>query len=165
MKNVLTELHYGLAGRIYSSPLPFSPLFDPQGDVLDAYHKLGVDTIVMLTLKEEAHRLTGVDILARYQELGFDVIYSPVQDFSIPERGAFQLPLHKALQAAKSGQTIAIHCHAGIGRTGIFASCLAKVVFDMSGDEAVSWVRQYIPHAVENTSQYQYVLDFEYLLD
>lgn len=164
MKNVLTELPYGLAGRIYSSPLPFSPLFDPQWEVLDAYHKLGVDMIVMLTLKEEAHRLTGVDLLARYHELGFDVIYSPVQDFSIPEKGAFQHPIQKTLQAAKSGGTIAIHCHAGIGRTGTFASCLAKVVFDISGEEAVSWVRQYIPHAVENTRQYQFVLDFDYLL-
>ena len=165
MKNVLTELPYGLAGKIYSSPLPFSPLFDSQGEVLNAYHKLGVDKIVMLTLKEEARRVTGVDMLARYQDLGFDVIYSPVQDFSIPEKGAIQLPIQKTLQAAKSGHTIVIHCHAGVGRTGIFASCLAKVVFDISGEAAVSWVRQYIPHAVENTRQYQFVLDFKYLLD
>lgn len=165
MKNVLTELPYGLAGKIYSSPLPFSPLFDPQGDVLDAYHQLGVEMIVMLTLKEETHRLTGMDMLDRYQQLGFDVIYAPVHDFSIPDKGAFQYPIQKTLQAAKFGRTIAIHCHAGIGRTGTFTSCLAKVVFNFSGDEAVSWVRQYIPHAVENTRQYQFVLDFDYLLD
>lgn len=160
MSNILTKLPYGLAGTIYASSMPFSPLFDPHGDVLATYLTRGVETVVVLTLEEEVRRLTGLDLLQRYQELGFDLIHAPVQDFSVPEKGAFQEPIQKTLQRAKARRTIAIHCHAGVGRTGTFASCLAKVVFNMDGEEAVSWVRQYIPHAVENTQQYQFVQEF-----
>ncbi len=165
MPNILIELPYGLAGTIYTSPLPFSPLFDPHGEVLTAYINSGVDTVVMLTSEEEVRRLTGLALPQRYQELGFDLIHATVVDFSVPEKGAFQQPIQKTLQRAIAGGTIVIHCHAGIGRTGTFASCLAKVVFNMNGEQAVSWVRQYIPHAVENAQQYQFVQEFTYLLD
>lgn len=156
----LTKLPYGLAGTIYRSALPGSPLFDPEHQLLDVYNEKGIETVVMLTPEDEVRELTGMDLQARYRSLGFDVIYAPVTDFSVPEAGAFQQPIRDTLQAAQAGKTLVIHCHAGLGRTGIFASCLAKVVFDMSGEEAVAWVRQYIPHAVENKLQYQFVKNF-----
>ena len=161
----LTSLPYGLPGLIYRSPMPFSPLFDPSGKVLDAYLDAGVNTVVMLTPIEETKELTGINIFDRYKQLGYDVIYAPVEDFSVPGEGAFQEPIRETLQAANEGRTIAIHCHAGLGRSGMFAACLAKVVFDMDGEEASRWVREYIPRAVETWEQHQYVKNFEYKLD
>lgn len=157
----LIELPYGLEGTIYRSPLPFSPMFDPAQTVMDAYLRAGVDTVVMLTPEEEARGLTGRDLRREFCDQGFEVIYAPVMDFSVPEEGVFQTTIPKTLQAARGGKTIVIHCHAGIGRTGMFAACLARVVFDMNGDEAVAWVREYVPHAVENQAQYQFVKSFE----
>lgn len=162
MNAKLTKLSYELAGTIYRSPLPGSPLFDPEHQLLDVYIDKGVNTIVMLTPEDEARELTGMDLRARYESLGFDVIYAPIPDFDIPDPGALQKPIQGTLLAAHAGKTIVVHCHAGLGRTGIFASCLAKVVFNMTGEEAVAWVRQYIPHAVENNLQYQFVKNFEY---
>jgi protein-tyrosine phosphatase len=142
--------------------LPFSPLFDPQGIFLDAFLAAGVDAVVMLTPAEEVERLTGLNLRARYQELGFDVIYAPVIDFSIPEVGAFQEPIEETLRAAKAGETIVIHCHAGLGRTGMFAACLAKVVFGLNGRGAAAWVRQYIPRAIETPDQKRFVDGFKF---
>jgi len=161
MNNDLTILPYGLPGTIYRSPLPGSPLFDPAGRLFAAYSAAGVDVVVMLTPEDEAQALTGLDLRSEYQSLGFEVVYAPVTDFSVPESGTFQEPIQTALQAAQAGQTIVIHCHAGRGRTGIFAACLAKVVFKLPGDEAVSWVRHFIPNAVENQRQFQFVIDFQ----
>jgi hypothetical protein len=45
----------------------------------------------------------------------------------------------------------------------MFAACLAKIIFDMDGDEAIAWVRNFIPGAVENERQAQFVRDFELL--
>jgi protein-tyrosine phosphatase len=163
--DLLTLLPYGLAGAIYRSPLPFSPLFDRQGLLLDAFIKHGVDVVVMLTPKSEVKNLTGLDLFTRYQQLGFDVIYAPVQDFSIPQKGAFQEPVKRILRAAKSGLTSVIHCHAGLGRTGMFAACLAKVVFDLDGAEASDWVRQYITRAIETPEQRRFVEEFVYKWD
>lgn len=158
----LTKLPYGLAGTIYRSALPGSPLFDPERQLLDVYNEKGIEMVVMLTPEDEVRELTGMDLQARYRSLGFDVVYVPVPDFSVPDAGAFQQPIRETLQAAQAGKTLVIHCHAGWGRTGIFASCLAKVVFEMSAEEAVAWVRQYIPRAVENKLQYEFVKNFEY---
>ena len=164
-ENQLTKLPYGLPGRIYRSPMPFSPYFDPEGKVLDAYIEAGVNTVVMLTPIAEMIEITGSNLYDRYQQLGFQVIHAPVEDFSVPQDGAFQKPIQEALRAAKAGRTIVIHCHAGLGRSGMFAACLAKVVFDMDAEAASQWVRQYIPNAVETWEQHHFIKNFEYKAD
>ena len=159
----LTELPYGLPGKVYRSPMPYSPGFDPLYGVMKAYREKDVGIVVMLASAEDAERITGRDLVGEYQTEGMDVILAPVQDFSTPDPEIFQQALREALQAARSGQTIAVHCHAGLGRTGMFAACLAKIIFDMDGDEAIAWVRNFIPGAVENERQAQFVRDFELL--
>lgn len=158
---LLTELPYGLAGTIYRSSLPFSPLFDPGGLLLTEFLDAAIDTVVMLTPYEEVLRLIGFDLAERYEQLGFEVIHAPVDDFSIPTPNGFMGPIRETLQAAHKGRKIVIHCHAGLGRTGMFAACLAKVVFNLMGDEASAWVRRYIPHAIETQEQRQFIKDFQ----
>jgi hypothetical protein len=161
LRDLMTELPYQLPGKVYRSPLPFSWLFDPDHQLMDIYHKVGVDAIVMLTPIYETQDLTGRDMQAYYGEQGYDVIYVPVDDFSIPDPGLFEKAVPKALAAARAGKTLVVHCHAGMGRTGMFTACMAKVVFGFSGADAVGWVRQSIPDAVENRFQYRFVKRFE----
>lgn len=156
----ITELPFGLAGKIYRSPMPDSPMYDPDHQVLPAYRQADVRVVVMLTSAEEALAIRGSDLLATYNEDGFEVIYVPTRDFSVPEGGIFEPALHETLTAARAGKTIAIHCHAGVGRTGTFAACLARMVFGFTGEEAIAWVRQSIPTAVENALQAQFVSEF-----
>ena len=156
----ITRLPYRLEGEIYRSPLPYSPLFDPEGELLDIFKRAGIDVVVMLTTKEEVLEVTGQDLMKEYITQGFDVIHAPVEDFSIPAPDAFQEPIRATIRAAKSGQIVVIHCHAGIGRTGMFAACLAKAVLGLSGEEAVAWVRQFVPEAVQTAQQYRYVENF-----
>ena len=160
MMDGLTELPYGLAGTIYRSPLPFSPLFDPHGRLIAAYEAAGVDTVVMLNPTEEVQRLTGQDLAAFYRARGYQVIHAPMPDFQAPPQAVLHHALDRILEAAREGRTLVIHCHAGIGRTGTLAACLAKAVFGISGEDAIAWVRKFIPDAVENAAQVQFVVDF-----
>lgn len=162
MREVLTELPYGLPGKVFRSPMPFSPSFDPDHEVLDAYTRAGVEVVVMLASDAEVFQVTGRRLRNIYGKMGFAVIYSPVPDFSSPAAGAFRGTVRETLRAARAGRVVAIHCHAGLGRTGILAACLAKVLFDMKGDEAFAWVRRWVPDAVETQAQLQFIHDFEY---
>ena len=157
----ITELPYGLPGTVYRSPMPFSPMFDPGGIVLRDYLAARVEIIVMLTSVEEAAAITRMDLPKLYGELGYTLIQSPVTDFSVPEGDGFLDALRGTWQAVKDGRTVAVHCHAGLGRTGIFAACLAKKAFGWDGEKAVTWLRRYIPGAVENRSQLQFINEFD----
>lgn len=156
----LTHLPYGLPGKVYRSPMPYSPMFDPDGQVLQAYLDAGITWVVMLTPLKEVVALTGMDLIAHYKTHGLRIIHAPIQDFSVPTEGALQVPIQQTLDAAWLGENIVIHCHAGLGRTGLFAACLAKVVFDLNGEEAFIWVRQYIPNAIENGAQIAFINGF-----
>ena len=50
-----------------------------------------------------------------------------------------------------------VHCLAGVGRTGMFLASLAKLGMGYSSEDAVRWVREYIPGAIEIPEQEQLV--------
>ncbi|MBG0787681.1 MAG: dual specificity protein phosphatase family protein [Anaerolineaceae bacterium] len=158
---ILTELPYGFKGKVYRSPMPFSRMFDPNWMVMPAYIDAGIDVVVVLTSWEEVWSKAGVDLKKLYGIPEMEVIYLPTPDFHTPDPDLFRIALGQVLEAANQGKNVAIHCHAGVGRTGIFAACLAKVVLGLDGSQAYAWVRQVIPGAVENQEQIQFIEKFD----
>jgi len=67
----------------------------------------------------------------------------------------------KTIAYAQAEHNIAVHCSAGIGRTGLFMACLAKRGLGLSGSEALQWIRHSMPRAVETADQQRLVLDDE----
>jgi len=158
MKMSLTELPFSLPGRIFRSPMPFGD-FDPDGKSFLAFKEEKVSVIVLLVDEEESLRKTGLNLKALYEGQGFQVIHLPIRDFSIPTKADLERVVKVTADHARSGRNIVIHCYAGIGRTGLFASCLAKEILGLSGLEAIRWVRKYIPGAVEAPEQKQLILE------
>ena len=153
----LTKLPIGLPGQLYRSPMPLSPL-DPGGSLLAEYKDSGIDLVVMLAGDEEAQRRTGHDLRQRYAQEGLDVLQFPIPDFGVPEDiEGLAAALEEVITQASSGKNLAIHCYAGLGRTGMFAALLAKRILQLSGEEALAWVRRHIPGAVETPEQIQLI--------
>jgi hypothetical protein len=104
----------------------------------------------------------------------------PTRDFKVPKLSDMHAGIAKALEAIVQGNDLYAGCMMGVGRTGLFMACLAKVMLNyaeqkawdfLSRDElkknaplhpAIIYVRKhYNSHAVETDDQKQFVSDFD----
>jgi protein-tyrosine phosphatase len=153
----LTELPFGLPGKIYRSPMPFGP-YDSAEIIFEAYKSNNVSVVVVLAEEDECLQKAKRNLHAFYTQEGLEVIRCPIRDFSVPSLTDLQTTLNQTISHAGYGRNVAIHCSAGIGRTGLFAALLARVLLGFNGEEAIQWVRRYIDSAVETPEQRQFVI-------
>ena len=138
--------------------MPFS-VYDPRGDSLLQFKRENGSLIVLLAEEEECMERTGRNLKALYLQEGFQVIHFPIPDFDVPSKEDLEEVVKKTVEHAQVGKNILIHCHAGLGRTGLFVAYLARRVLGLSSEEAIHWTRKYIPHALETDEQSQMVID------
>lgn len=156
----LTELPFGFSGRIFRSPMPFGP-YDLHGEVYDRFREAQITVVVLLADEDECRHKTGQNLRALYLDAGLQVLYLPIPDFSVPTKDDLEQAVLRAIAYAQAGHNIVVHCSAGIGRTGLFMAYLAKQVLGLSGAAALTWVRHYIPRAVETPEQQCLLLNGE----
>ena len=155
---LLTELPLGLPGRIFRCSMPYSH-YDPDGQVLQEFRHQEISLIVLLAEADECLTVTGRDLSGLYRQEGFQVLHLPIPDGGVPLRDQLEQAVTSIIQHAQAGQHLAIHCYAGIGRTGLVAAAVAKRLLGVPADAAIAWVRRYIPRAVETPVQRQLLVD------
>ncbi len=144
----VTELPYGLPGKIFRSPMPYSPLYDPEGLVLDEFKENHIEIVVLLLPEEESGHWAHRSHLELYERGGYRVIHFPIPDLGSTGVGKLRENATKIIDLAVKGKNIVIHCHAGRDRTGLVGAAIAKLVFNFGGEGAVEWIRRYIPRAL-----------------
>ncbi|NPV84933.1 MAG: hypothetical protein HPY45_02840 [Anaerolineae bacterium] len=154
-----SEIPYGLPGKIYRSVMPFSN-YDRGQIVYQRYMQHRVSCVVLLADDQECLEESGLNLRSFYNEQGLKVIYLPAMDKGVPDLAALEEAVNTVQTEAQAGFHVAVHCHAGIGRTGLFAACLAVQVFGYSPVETLQWVRKFIPGAVETDQQVKTVYNF-----
>jgi hypothetical protein len=110
----LTELPFGLPGRIFRSPMPFGP-YDLHGEAYDRFCEEQIAVIVLLASDEECLHKTGCNLRALYLKEGFEVLYLPIPDFGVPTTDDLEQTVQQTIAHAQARQHIVIHCSAGIG--------------------------------------------------
>ena len=157
MKN-LTLIPFDLPGKIYRCPLP-NGSFDFGSTTLQEMKTNGVKRLVTLVEEFEWLQRAGIDLPCIYKEHGIEMLHLPVVDFKVPnDRDVYLTEVQNVLSWASDGDNIAVHCFAGIGRTGTFLSMMAVLRFGWNPLDSVLWIRQFIPGAVENETQFQFVM-------
>jgi protein-tyrosine phosphatase len=157
----MTELPFDYPGKILRSVMPFGP-YDPSGNIFEDYKFHGVSLVVLLAGDEECIAKTGFNLREFYEENGIEVHHLPIPDFNTPEPGPLLAAVDHLARHVESGKHAAVHCAAGIGRTGLVLAALARKSMGLSGNEAVNWVRKSIWGAVETNEQLQFLESLEF---
>lgn len=130
-------------------------------DEIAGWNRLGVQTVVSLL---EPHEVRDLD-LANEEALCLAASMKFVS-FPIPDRGVpsnlveFAKLVAKIEQWLRSGESVAVHCRAGIGRSGLLGACIldafgvdpntafavlsrARGLTVPDTDAQIAWVREY----------------------
>jgi len=147
-----SQLPFDFPGNIYRSAMPYSS-YDPEGRLIQAFQDNKISLVVMLAGPQETLSITGRNLSDEYSDQGFEVISLPIADFDVPELDQVRESIQKILTHTQSGENIAVHCHAGVGRTGMLMACLAKIGMGYSAEDSIQWVRDNLPGAIEMPKQ------------
>jgi len=101
---------------------------------------------VVVNLHEEAH---AHERLERY---AIRDVHLPVRDFTPPTQDQLSDGVDAIQTALSEGQRVAVHCGAGLGRTGTLIACYL-VSSGLSADEAIARIRALRPGSVETPEQ------------
>lgn len=142
---------------VSSNPASFSVNGIEQ--VLAQYGSQGAGALLSLTTHEEFVALDLQDLPKACRQAGLQWWHAPIEDMGEPDEAfeawwrANQVALYEPLS---SGQALTIHCWSGFGRSGLVA---ARVLIEhgMTPQEAIEYVRQFRPGAIETVGQERYV--------
>src|SRR5262249_23367550 len=111
----------------------------------------GID--VLLSLTEEPPRRDWVN------DAGMMVVHVPVEDMQAPTPEQLDQAVTGILRANEHQMGVAVHCGAGLGRTGVILACYL-VHQGLSAGNAMARVRQLRPGSIETDEQVEAVEEF-----
>ncbi|KAM4609757.1 protein tyrosine phosphatase domain-containing protein 1 [Polymixia lowei] len=140
-------------------------------NIIDQFKRSGIKTVINLQ-KPGEHASCGN---ALEPESGFS--YRPevfmendiyFYNFGWDDYGVANLTtlldMVKVMVFAMQEGKIAIHCHAGLGRTGVLLACFLAYTTRMSADQAILYVRAKRPNSIQTRGQLQCVRQFAQFL-
>jgi protein-tyrosine phosphatase len=126
-------------GHLYTSPMPFGA-YDRGNRILAIYRKHLIDHVIMLVTDEELDNKARRDLRKQYAAHGIPFSQFPFRDFHAPSLDAVEHVVEEA-SSRLGTQRIAVHCHAGVGRTAVAVSCIVMERDGLGPDEAITHVK------------------------
>lgn len=119
--------------------------YDPEDDFMK--HKSRYFILILLIF------VLGVSIVVSYYNFAFP-------DMSIPNFDEM-IAIVKAMKMDSEKGKVMVHCHAGLGRTGLVICCyLLYTKHFFSSKKAIDFVRSKRPGSIQTKSQVKFVYDF-----
>ncbi len=133
---------------------------------LDAVEAFGADIMITLVEANEFAHLGVTDFEAMAERRSFRWHHVPIPDYGVPSFAtwsAWDTARGDVHAVIKGGGRIALHCAAGLGRTGMIAAKLLSEL-GFTPQAAIVEVRRLRPGAIETEAQVAFVLDGPRLL-
>ena len=121
-----------------------------------------IDTLLLLVQDHELQAIGAlgfVEVLARH---GIDVLRHPIPDMDVPrDRQAFRDTLDLVLSRLRQGESVAVACWAGLGRTGTAVACLLRDG-GLDAADAIALTRASRPYTIQTPEQEAFVRRWEW---
>jgi len=144
-------------GLLYVMPRPNSEWLI---DDIHYFSKLGVDIVISHLEKPEEREVGLSQEESALKDAGISFISYPIKDRNLPELSRYTTFIEEVYHKLLDGDNVAVHCRAGIGRTGLTSACLLKrdgYDSNVAMDMVSSARRIQIPDTQE---QYDFICDF-----
>jgi hypothetical protein len=130
-------------------------------DELSGLRKIGVDIVVSLLEADESRELGLEGEALLCSAAGIKFVSFPIPDCGVPNDRVLFAPLVDGIVChLRSGDSVAIHCRAGIGRSGLLAGCVLGSM-GIAADQALAMLSRARGVAVPDTdAQADWVRDF-----
>lgn len=127
---------------------------------LKGLQRLGVTHLLSLTTPDELARLDVEALPILAPEMGIAHLQAPILDQQVTTEVQMRRICAWVGAALDQGGRVAVHCVAGLGRSGMVAACYLRGL-GMEADEAIALVRaRRSPRAVETPEQERFVRSF-----
>lgn len=129
-------------GRLYVSPMPFGA-YDRGNRLLKLYTRFKIHHVIMLVTDEELAKKARRNLKQRYKKNGITFSQYPFIDLQAPSFDIINDLVQEAVDRL-SHQNVAVHCHAGVGRTGVVACCIVRAVENWPTAKTLDYVKTHM---------------------
>ena len=138
MKPSIYPITWEHPGQLFIMPKPSGEWLKED---VDHYSTMGVGTVVSMLEQSEINELLLQKEGSVCTDKGLNYMNFPVADRGLPDRDAFKELVHIVINCLINNEGVAVHCRAGIGRSGILVCC-ALAYFMGSAESAIEVVTQ-----------------------
>uniref|UniRef100_T1IV26 Uncharacterized protein n=1 Tax=Strigamia maritima TaxID=126957 RepID=T1IV26_STRMM len=135
-------------------------------NLIDQFHKNGIRTIINLQQAgEHGYCGNGLEsggfsyVSAIFMENGIFFYNFPWRDYGVAPLESIT-DVMKVIAFSLVEGKVAIHCHAGLGRTGVVIACYLVYSTRIRGNDAIRYVRRRRPNSIQTSIQVATVNSF-----
>lgn len=158
MKPSIFKVTKILNGELYIMPRPSA---DWLADDMEYFSELGINELVSLLEPQEASYLGLETEGEACRDKGLAFTNFPIPDRGLPTTVYFKQLVEDVYSRLAEGSNIAIHCRAGIGRTGVLA-CSLIMRNGLPARDAIDLVSEARGFPIPDTAeQYDFIMEFQ----